>query len=185
MARAINSLPVPVDVRLVAATNRDLESEARAGRFRTDLFYRLNVVHVELPPLRARPEDIPLLVEHFFQRFSTQYQLAPKRVAAEAMERLRAHAWPGNVRELQNVIERAFALSVAETITLDDLPPALHARPASEPAATDDVPTLDEAERRLFAAALRRSGGNKNEAARLLGIDRQRLYRKLEKYGLS
>jgi DNA-binding NtrC family response regulator len=178
------SHPVPVDVRLVAATNRDLAAEVRAGRFRTDLFYRLNVVHVELPPLRARPEDVPLLVEHFVRRFSAQYQVAPKRVAAEALELLRAYDWPGNVRELQNAIERAFALSVADTIAPEDLPPSVRgwAPPAALP---DDVTTLEEAERRLFAAALRKSGGNKNEAARLLGIDRQRLYRKLEKYRLG
>src|SRR2546425_9019996 len=182
------SLPVAVDVRLIAASNRDLEGEVRAGRFRQDLFYRLNVVHVLLPPLRARPEDIPLLVEHFLQRFSREYQVAPKRLAAEAMERLRAYGWPGNVRELQNPIERAFALAVADTITLDDLPAAVRGLPSPDAAAAvdpSDVPTLEEAERRLFAAALRKSGGNKNEAARLLGIDRQRLYRKIEKYGLG
>src|SRR6266436_2696193 len=180
------SLPVAVDVRLIAASNRDLEGEVRAGRFRQDLYYRLNVVHLALPPLRARPEDIPLLVEHFLQRFSREYQVAPKRLAAEAMERLRAYAWPGNVRELQNAIERAFALAVADTITLDDLPAAVRGVPSPDAPAVDpsDVLTLEEAERRLFAAALRKSGGNKNEAARLLGIDRQRLYRKIEKYGL-
>src|SRR5690242_1913080 len=162
------SLPVPVDVRLIAASNRDLESEVRAGRFRQDLYYRLNVVHLALPPLRARPEDIPLLVEHFLQRFSREYRVAPKRFAAEAMERLRAYGWPGNVRELQNAIERAFALAVADTITLDDLPAAVRGLPSPDAPAVDpsDVPTLEEAERRLFAAALRKSGGNKNEAAR-------------------
>jgi DNA-binding NtrC family response regulator len=179
------SLPVPVDVRIIAATNRDLEAEARTGRFRTDLFYRLDVVHMELPPLRARLEDVPLLVEHFLERFSRQYQVAPKRVAAEATDRLRAHTWPGNVRELQNAIERAFALSVADTITLDDLPPALRERESPAAEAPGELPTLEQTERRLFAAALRKSGGNKNEAARLLGIDRQRLYRKIEKYGLG
>jgi len=181
------SLPVPVDVRLIAATNRDLEGEVRAGRFRQDLYYRLNVVHVALPPLRDRPEDIPLLAEHLLQRFSRAYQVAPKRLAAEAMERLKVYAWPGNVRELQNAIERAFALSAADTITLDDLPAAVRGLPSPDAPALDlsDVPTLEEAERRLVAAALRRSGGNKNEAARLLGIDRQRLYRKIEKYGLG
>src|SRR5438093_1371681 len=148
------SRPVPVDVRIVAATNRNLDAEIRAGRFRTDLFYRLNVVHVELPPLRDRPEDVPLLVDHFVQRFSREYRVAPKRVVAEAMERLRTHPWPGNVRELQNAIERAFALSLADTITLDDLPPALTGPARTEPLG-DEVPTLEEAERRLFAAALR------------------------------
>jgi DNA-binding NtrC family response regulator len=179
------SRPVAVEVRLIAASNRDLEVEVASGRFRADLFYRLNVVHVQLPSLRARAEDVPLLVDHFIQRFSRQYQVAPKRVAAEAMERLRAHAWPGNVRELQNAIERAFALSAADTITLEDLPPAVRGRPPVEPPHDGEVPTLEEAERRLLAAALRKSQGNKNEAARLLGIDRQRLYRKIEKYRLG
>ncbi len=180
------SLPVAVDVRLIAATNRDLGAEVNGGRFRRDLFYRLNVVHIEVPPLRTRPEDVPLLTEHFLQRFSRAYQVEPRRIAAEAMERLRTYAWPGNVRELQNAIERAFALAVADTITLDDLPAALRGEAAPEPVAVDpgDVSTLEESERRLIAAALRKSGGNKNEAARLLGIDRQRLYRKIEKYGL-
>jgi DNA-binding NtrC family response regulator len=182
------SLPVPVDVRLIAATNVDLDTEVAAGRFRTDLFYRLNVVRIELPPLRARAEDVPALVEHFVRHFSQQYGVAAKRVTAEALERLRTHDWPGNIRELENVIERAFALSNAETITVDDLPPAVGgAAPGrTDPARADDAyPTLAEAERDLIAGALRRSGGNKNEAARLLGIDRQRLYRKIDKYGLG
>jgi len=180
------SVPVPVDVRLIAATNRDLEAEVRAGTFRADLFYRLNVVHIEMPPLRAHPEDIPLLVEHFLQSFSRQYRVSPKRVTAEALERLTTYAWPGNIRELQNLIERAFALSTAETITLEDLPPAVAGWVSPEASTHDgaELPTLGDAERRLIAAALRKSGGNKKEAARLLGIDRQRLYRKIEKYGL-
>jgi DNA-binding NtrC family response regulator len=182
-----SSLPVPVDVRIIAATNRDLEGEVDAGRFRKDLFYRLNVVHIELPPLRARADDVGPLVEHFVERFSRQYQVAPKRIAPEAMERLRAYPWPGNVRELQNTIERAFALSLAETVTVADLPGRLRAHGAPAPAGVDldDLPSLEEAERRLIGAALEKSGGNKNEAARLLGIDRQRLYRKIEKYGLG
>jgi DNA-binding NtrC family response regulator len=180
------SRPIPVDVRLIAATNRDLEAEVRAGRFRTDLFYRLNVVHIPLPPLRDRKEDIPLLVEHLLARYSEQYRVAPKRVAADALARVCAYDWPGNVRELQNAIERAFALSTSDTITLADLPPAAIGLGPEDPDALDvsRVHTLADAERRLIAAALARSGGNKNEAARALGIDRQRLYRKIEKYGL-
>ena len=180
------SVPVPVDVRLIAATNRDLEAEVRGGRFRADLVYRLNVVHIEMPPLRAHPEDIPNLVEHFLQSFSRQYRVSPKRVTAEALERLTAYTWPGNVRELQNLIERAFALSTAETITLEDLPPAVAGWTPPDAGAGDgtELSTLGDMERRLIAAALRKSEGNKKEAARLLGIDRQRLYRKIEKYGL-
>jgi len=183
-----SSRPVPVDVRLIAATNRDLETEVAAGRFRSDLFYRLNVVHIALPPLRERREDIPLLVEHFERRYAEQYEVSPKRISPEAMAALTAYDWPGNIRQLQNAIERAFALSSADVIDLADLPPAVRGTsppplptPSSEP---ESLPTLAAAERQLIAAALRRSGGNKNEAARMLGIDRQRLYRKIEKYGL-
>ena len=182
-----SSRPIAVDVRLIAATNRDLEGEMRAGRFRSDLFYRLNVVHIALPPLRARGDDVGLLIDHFIQHFSREYQVAPKRVTAEALARLRGYGWPGNIRELQNAIERAFALSGADTITLADLPPLRDdAVPASMVAADAAAArTLREEEERVIAAALRESGGNKNEAARLLGIDRQRLYRKIKKYGLA
>jgi DNA-binding NtrC family response regulator len=180
------SLPVPVDVRLIAATNRDLEAEVHGGRFRSDLFYRLNVVHIALPPLRDRPEDVPPLVDHFVRCLSREFGVAPKRVVVEAMERLRVYAWPGNVRELQNALERAFALSTADSLSAGELPAAIRGHGASPPAPaeTDEVIPLADAERRLIAAALRRTAGNKNEAARLLGIDRQRLYRKIEKYGL-
>jgi DNA-binding NtrC family response regulator len=178
---------IAVDVRLIAATNRDIEAEVDAGRFRRDLFYRLNVVRIELPPLRARPDDVRALVAHFIDRYSTQYGVAPKAVTPEALACLLAHTWPGNVRELQNVIERAFALSDAETLTLADLPSSVRppqapigARETAEPPAR-----LDDAERTLIAETLAASAGNKNEAARRLGIDRQRLYRKLRKYGLA
>jgi len=159
-----SSRPVSVDVRLIAATNRDLEGEVRDGRFRADLFYRLNVVHIELPPLRARRDDIPALVEHFLGRYSEQYQVAPKRIAPDALE----------------------ALSAADVVSLADLPPAVRGGPAPEATrgTVGPLPTLAESERELIAAALQKSGGNKNEAARLLGIDRQRLYRKIEKYHL-
>jgi DNA-binding NtrC family response regulator len=178
--------PVRVDVRIIAATNRDIEDVLRSGTFRTDLFYRLNVVPIHLPPLRERREDIPLLAERFIEEFSRIYGVEPKRVTAEAMERICEYAWPGNIRELQNAIERAFALSSEPEITLKDLPPALlrvDNRAAGDAADTASLP-LDEVERRSIVAALQRAGGNKNEAARLLGIDRQRLYRKIEKYGL-
>jgi DNA-binding NtrC family response regulator len=181
---------IAVDVRLIAATNRDIEVEVDAGRFRRDLFYRLNVVRIELPPLRARPEDVPALVTHFVDRYSTQYGVAPKAVTPEALASLQAYDWPGNVRELQNVVERAFALSDADTLTLSDLPATVRGRADGRgaPAAPAEAPsrhTLDENERVLIAETLAASGGNKNEAARRLGIDRQRLYRKLRKYGLA
>lgn len=181
---------VKVDVRLIAATNRDIEEAVGHGTFRSDLFYRLNVVTIHLPPLRERPEDIPLLVEHFVQRFSRDYGVEPKRVTSAAMERLLVYSWPGNIRELQNTIERAFALSRAPEIGIEDLPQrvreganAAHPQLAA-PAASKEFVPLAELERRAIVAALARAAGNKSEAARLLGIERQRLYRKLEKYGL-
>ena len=180
-----SSRPVPVDVRLIAATNRDLEAEVNAGAFRADLFYRLNVVHIELPPLRIRRDDVPGLVDHFLAHYSAQYGVGPKRIAPDALAALVACDWPGNIRQLQNAIERAFALSTADLITPADLPVAVRGGAALpvlvEPGA---VPTLARAERELIAAALQQASGNKNEAARLLGIDRQRLYRKIDKYGL-
>jgi DNA-binding NtrC family response regulator len=183
-----SSRPVPVDVRLIAATNRDLEAEVRDGTFRADLFYRLNVVHIDLPSLRARREDIPRLVDHFLARYSEQYEVSAKRFAPDALDALVAFDWPGNIRQLQNAIERAFALSAADVVTLDDLPPAIRGGAAptvmSPVSASASIPRLADAERMLIEAALRKAAGNKNEAARLLGIDRQRLYRKIEKYRL-
>ena len=202
--------PVKIDVRLVAATNKDLRQQVRKGEFREDLFYRLNVVNIDLPPLRARKQDIPLLVRHLVDEFARSYNVAAKELSPAALEALLAHDWPGNVRELQNAIERAFAVSASPTLELADVAPALNeaamssfpageggdagashpssgATPSAPPAdqdgrLIDHVISLDEAERRLIAAALKQAGGNKNEAARLLRIDRQRLYRKLEKY---
>jgi DNA-binding NtrC family response regulator len=179
--------PVHVDVRIVAATNRDLDEALKDGTFRTDLYYRLNVVPIHLPPLRERREDIPLLVERFVQDFSGVYGVEPKRVTDEARRKIMAYTWPGNIRELQNAIERAFALSSEPEITVQNLPPAVQRLSEPDPMAdalTAPLP-LDELERRNILAALHRSGGNKNEAARLLRIDRQRLYRKIEKYGLD
>jgi DNA-binding NtrC family response regulator len=179
--------PVRVDVRIIAATNRNLEDAVRDGTFRTDLFYRLNVVPIHLPPLRERREDIPLLVERFTEDFSRVYGVEPKRVTPAAMERIVQYAWPGNIRELQNAIERAFALSSEPEITLKDLPPAVlrAEEPGPEADSVIEPLPLEEIEKRNIMAALQRTGGNKNEAARLLGIDRQRLYRKIEKYGLA
>ena len=178
--------PVRVDVRLIAATNRNIEEAVRSGAFRTDLFYRLNVVSVHLPPLRERREDIPFLVQHFIHDFSRIYGVEPKRATPEAMKQIVAYAWPGNIRELQNAIERAFALSAEPEITVHDLPPAIvrQGQPAASSVLTEPLP-LEDLERQNIVAALHRSGGNKNEAARILGIDRQRLYRKIEKYRLA
>lgn len=182
--------PKKVDVRIVAATNKDLREEMEAGRFREDLFYRLNVVTLRLPTLAERPEDIEPLIDHFVEELAASYAVAPKTMSSEARALLLEYQWPGNARELQNVIERAFALSDASQIEVSDIEPGLG--PRSQPKAFRDrgtasprVQTLEESERKLIVAALEEAGGNKNEAARLLGIDRQRLYRKIEKYALK
>ncbi len=181
------SRPIKVDVRIIAATNRDLDAEVRKGTFREDLFYRLNVVPIHLPPLRERREDIPLLIEHFIATFSTEYKVEPKKVRPEALEQLVTYPWPGNIRELQNVIERMFALSRSNETTLADLPGPISGfeeQPVNFHELAE-LPTLEDMEKSLITAALRKSHGNKNEAARLLAIDRQRLYRKIDKYRLE
>lgn len=182
-----SSRPVKVDVRLIAASNRNLEEEVKKGSFRDDLFYRLNVVPIHLPPLRERREDIPLLIEHFIATFSTEYKVEPKKVSPDALDKLVSYSWPGNIRELQNVIERVFALSQSNQITLADLPGSIVGFEIKPVAFEEmaELPTLADMERSLIRAALRKSRGNKNEAARILAIDRQRLYRKIEKYGLE
>jgi DNA-binding NtrC family response regulator len=182
-----SSRPVKVDVRIIAASNRNLEEEVKKGTFRDDLFYRLNVVPLHLPPLRERREDIPLLIEHFIATFSTEYNVEPKKLVPEAVEKLVAYPWPGNIRELQNVIERMFALSRSREITLADLPGPIagfEEKPVNFQELAE-LPTLEAMEKSLIAAALRKSHGNKNEAARILAIERQRLYRKIEKYELE
>ncbi len=179
--------PLKVDVRLIAASNRNLEEEVKKGTFRDDLFYRLNVVPIHLPPLRERREDIPLLIEHFIAAFSTEYKVEPKKITLEALDKLVSYPWPGNIRELQNVIERVFALSRSNEITLADLPGSITGFEEKPHNFEDlaELPTFEAMEKSLIVAALHKSRGNKNEAARFLAIDRQRLYRKIEKYGLE
>jgi DNA-binding NtrC family response regulator len=169
------------DVRVVAATNKPLEEEQRAGRFRTDLFFRLNVISVALPPLRERREDIPLLVEHFLR--TRQLGRAPMAVDPAAMAVLVRSAWPGNVRELANVVERAQILAEGGVITPDDLPETLM---SSAPVPVPESPdALDSIERRHVAEVLARHGGNKVRAAKALGISRRTLYRLIDRYGLG
>jgi two-component system response regulator HydG len=191
--------PVKVDVRLLAATNRDLMSEVRAGRFREDLYYRLNVVAIPLPPLRDRPEDIPLLVDHFLHRFTRRNEKALSGIAPEALAALTAYSWPGNVRELENTIERAVVLSRGSQLGLDDLPETIRAATASAAASGSAgaagqggaplggalaVPLgtpLEEVERMLIRETLRYTRGDKTLAARLLGIAPRTIYRKMDR----
>ncbi len=175
---------VPFDARIICATNRDLEKEVSEGRFREDLFYRLNVIEIHLPPLRERREDIPLLVRHFITRTAREQGRPEKPISREAMTALINYAFPGNVRELQNAVERAFTLSGAE-IDLDSLPPRVR-QSAGEAAAVRDPdglrPTLAEIERRYILETLASVNQDKARAANILGIDLSTLYRKLKRY---
>jgi len=174
---------IPIDVRIIAATNRDLEAAVRAGTFRQDLFFRLNVVQIKLPPLRDRKIDIPILVSNFLEKFSDP-QRQVHAISDDALRLLIAYDWPGNVRELQNAIESAVALSSDSTLTPDDF--TLIPKPASNnPPDADELVPLAELERRAVLHALRQTRGDKQLAARLLGIGKTTLYRKLKKYSCT
>ncbi|HUE70442.1 MAG TPA: sigma-54 dependent transcriptional regulator [Pirellulaceae bacterium] len=171
------------NARVIAATNKPLEEEQRAGRFREDLFYRLNVVSIDLPPLRERREDIPALVEHLL--ITRQLGKVRCRVAPDAMQALLNYGWPGNIRELANVLERAQILAEDNSITLDDLPDAMQVMLAPAEVSSTDPLNLSEMERRTVRAALEQAKGNKAHAAKALGISRRTLYRFIEKYRLE
>ena len=173
-----------INVRIIAATNRDLESSIRTGSFRQDLYFRLNVVQIKLPPLRERKSDIPLLVTAFLEKFSEAH--GPVRtIADEAMRRLIAYDWPGNVRELENAVERAVALGSGPIVHVGDLPSSLQ-YPATERAREgDEIVPLEEMERRAILRTLRETGGDKLSAARMLGIGKTTLYRKLKQYHME
>src|SRR5688572_25905468 len=181
-----------VDVRIIAATNRDLEQLVKEGKFRDDLFYRLNVVRITLPALVERREDIPMLVHHFLQKYATGVTHAVRGVLPETMTLLMQYPWPGNVRELENAIERAVSLSHGPLLTPDDLPASLCRTPlpAKEPAAAIDHSyegnlSLEEVEKRHLVRVLKETKGNKVKASKILGIDRRTLYRMAERFGLD
>ncbi len=185
--RVGSSRPTPVDVRVLAATHRDLEALVRSGRFRDDLYYRINVVTISLPPLRERREDIPRLLEHFLQRFATKNGKAIRGLTREARDALLRYDYPGNVRELENLVERAVVLTRDDVIGLDDLPLSLQAEAGPEPEAeARSLPAAVEGlERRMIREALARAGGVQTRAAELLGISERVLRYKLQKYGLT
>ncbi len=179
--------PQPIDVRLIAATNRELEEEIRRGSFRTDLYYRLNVIALHLPTLRQRADDIPLLAEHFLERIADLRKENKKVLSASTLDALVNYTWPGNVRELENALERAVILTPDEEIQPSGLPDRVTAR-VSEPLVADRVPsnpTLEAVERAYIMWVLQSEGGNKSRAAEALGIDPSTLYRKLSRYGLE
>jgi two-component system response regulator HydG len=173
---------VRIDIRIIAATNRDLESAIRTGGFRQDLYFRLNVVQLKLPPLRERKSDIPLLVNSFLEKFSDP-QRPIRTISEDAMRRLMAYDWPGNVRELENAVERAVALGSGPILHMGDLPSNLQQGGDDRSLDSDELTTLEEMERRAILRALRETNGDKLAAARLLGIGKTTLYRKLKQYG--
>jgi DNA-binding NtrC family response regulator len=178
---------VPVDVRIVAATNRDLDEAIRRGTFRTDLYYRLNVITLHLPPLRDRPEDVAVLAEFFLRRFAEQRGREAAVLEPEALAVLQAYDWPGNVRELENAMERAAVLTQDGVIGVESLPPRITERP-SEPLVSQGLPpnpTLEIVERAYIHWVLHSENGNKTRAAEVLGIDPSTLYRKLQRYGVE
>jgi transcriptional regulator with PAS, ATPase and Fis domain len=173
---------IRVDVRVIAATNRDLERAVQDGSFRADLYYRLTVLPVRVPPLRERQGDLPLLVDHFLALFNAEFGKRVQRLSRAAKSRLESHPWPGNVRELKNAVERAVLLSEAERLTPEDFP-ALAAVPGAPPVLELPPEGIDlkQLEAELVVQALRRCGGNRSHAARLLGLSRRQLRYRLEK----
>jgi len=181
---------IKVDVRILAATNRDLQRDVSEGRFREDLFYRLNVVTLRIPPLRERREDTPLLAQHFLEKLGKRNRKQLKGFSPLAMDMLIKYDWPGNVRELENAVERAVILSPGDYITENDLPMSVtevyrqEGSPARPAQLANQPQSLEEIEKEAILAAFEATGGNKSETARKLGINRRTLYKKLEKFGV-
>jgi two-component system response regulator HydG len=174
---------IRVDVRIITATNRDLASEVKAGNFREDLFYRLNVITLHLPPLRERKEDIPLLADNFLKKYSEKNQKTIQGVSRDALDALIAYNWPGNVRELENAIEQAVVLTQSDVITRADLPSTVQPGESHTGQLSIAVPlgaTMEEIERRVISETLKATGGDKQLAAKLLGISSRTIYRKLD-----
>jgi two-component system response regulator HydG len=183
-----SSRTVTVDIRVIAATNKDLSAEVKAGRFREDLFYRLNVVPLTVPPLKDRREDIPLLADHFLTIFKEKNRKFLKTISGKALDLLVRYDWPGNVRELENCIERAVILARDEVIVPADLPPQIHMQSEVAGEAAFGLPygiSLDEMEKVLILKTLEETGGNRTRTAEILGINRRTLQNKLKDYGIN
>lgn len=175
---------ISVDIRIISATNRDLETAVSENRFREDLYYRLNVVPISIPPLRERRDDILPLIEHFIEKYSRKNNKQIEGITPKAKDLMLSHDWPGNVRELENLIERAIVLSVGQVIDVEDIDPFIRSRvPLNTSAGTGDL-NLDSLEKRAILEALERTGGSLKEAADLLGIHRNTIRLKMKKYGI-
>lgn len=177
--------PIKIDARIIAATNRDLAQEVKAGRFRADLFYRLNVVPFELPPLRQRRDDIPLLINHINQQLAVQYRTAAPRYSKAAMEVLRSYPWPGNVRELRNTCERLLVLLQGRDVDIANLPIEIRTPAQAAADASQNTLSLPDMEKNMIERALNETQGNRSRAARLLGITRDTLNYRLKKFSIN
>jgi transcriptional regulator with PAS, ATPase and Fis domain len=177
--------PVQANVRIIVATNRDLTARVKAGKFREDLFYRIHVVRLDLPPLRQRKEDIPILINHFIERFNRIQQKAVAGITPEVMALLMAHQWPGNIRELENLIERAFVLCSEGSITLEHIPEDMSGLRSTAKPSAQIASTRRLAESTAIQEALNRHQGNRTAAAQDLGIHKSTLYRKMKGLGLD
>lgn len=176
---------IPIDIRLISATNRNLEEEVAAGRFREDLFYRLNVVHIHVPPLRDRHQDIPILAHHFLQEFAQEMGKEITEITPEAMQMLASYRWPGNIRELRNVIESAVVFAKSKKLGIKDFIFNQSNRVSREDISLPVGTSLEEAEKHIIMATLEYCDGNKSKAAELLAITRKTLHRKLSIYGIN
>jgi len=174
--------PIQLDLRFIAASNKDLKREVSEGRFREDLFFRLNVVEITLPPLRERREDIPILLQYFLAKYRKKFAKKVTAVSSEARQVLLTYSYPGNVRELENLVERAVALAEGDSLTLSDLPPDL--RPPPRPPFKEWV-TLEEQERDYILRTLDHTRYNIGQTAQILALPRTTLWRKMKKYGLA
>jgi len=183
--RVGSSKPIRVDVRMLAATHRNLEALVKAGEFREDLYYRLNVVTVVLPPLRERREDLSLLMDHFLRRFAERNRKTIRGFTREARELLLRYDYPGNVRELENIVERAVVLTRDEVIGITDLPLGTQTLEETESVEANMPAAVEGVERRMIKTALARAGGVQTRAAEMLGITERALRYKLKKYGLT
>ena len=180
MRRVGGTHPIKIDVRVVAATNRDLRAMVSDGRFRDDLYYRINVLSIDVPPLRDRREDIPVLIDFFLKKHTRNTSRLIRGLTPDARKVMLDYAWPGNVRQLENVVARALALNVTGVLGPRDFPEPIGDAPKKLSGLAGDMPSLAELSRRYAAHVLQHVGGNKSEAARLLGVDRKTLYKLLE-----
>jgi transcriptional regulator with PAS, ATPase and Fis domain len=181
--------PIKVDICIITATNKNLEEEIKKGNFKEDLYYRLNVIPLTLPPLRARKDDIPLLAEYFLNKFSKEYNAEPEQITPRAMSALRRYDWPGNVRQLENVLRQVFVLGEGNLIDLNDLPPEISKQPQGPAELYIEIPeggvSLEEIEQQYLFAALKQTKGNVTKAAELLGISRRQLQGRMKNHNIA